>query len=96
MPIYEYKCDKCGHQLETIQKFSDPPLSECPACGEHALSKLISASAFQLKGTGWYVTDFRDNKKKDTAKAGDAAKADKSSGESGGDSKPADKKASEA
>lgn len=98
MPIYEYKCDKCGHQLETIQKFSDPPLSECPACGEHALSKLISASAFQLKGTGWYVTDFRDknNKKKDSPKGDDKSKAEKTSGESGGDSKPADKKASEA
>lgn len=99
MPIYEYKCDKCGHQLETIQKFSDPPLLECPACGEHALSKLISAAGFQLKGTGWYVTDFRDNKKKDSPKAADKNKTDKTekpSGESGGGGKPADKKTSEA
>ncbi len=97
MPIYEYRCDKCGHQLETIQKFSDPPLRECPACGEHALAKLISASTFQLKGTGWYVTDFRDkNKQKDAPKADDKNKTEKPSSESGGDSKPADKKASEA
>ena len=103
MPIYEYKCDKCGHQLETIQKFSDAPLQECPACGAHALTKLISASAFQLKGTGWYVTDFRDNnKKKDAPKADDKTKteektktAEKTAGDSGGDKKPADKKPSE-
>lgn len=98
MPIYEYKCEKCGHHLETIQKFSDPPLHECPACGEHTLTKLISASAFQLKGTGWYVTDFRDNKKKDPSKAGEKDKTkdktDKTPSESGGDSKPTDKKAS--
>jgi len=95
MPIYEYKCDKCGHQLETIQKFSDPPLQECPACGERTLTKLISASAFQLKGTGWYVTDFRDNnKKKDTPKADDKTKTEKSPTTAGSDNKPTDKKAS--
>ncbi len=64
MPIYEYKCSACGHQLEAIQKFSDDPLLECPECGKPQLQKLISPSAFQLKGTGWYVTDFRDQGKK--------------------------------
>lgn len=64
MPIYEYKCNACGHQLEAIQKFSDDPLVECPECGKPRLQKLISSSAFQLKGSGWYVTDFRDKGKK--------------------------------
>jgi putative FmdB family regulatory protein len=82
MPIYEYKCDECGHQMEAIQKFSDAPLSECPACGKPALKKMLSASAFHLKGTGWYETDFKNSgsksKSKDspcnTCSAGDAAK----------------------
>lgn len=64
MPIYEYQCSECGHQLELIQKLSEPPLVECPQCGEEALKKLVSAAAFQLKGSGWYVTDFRDKDKK--------------------------------
>lgn len=64
MPIYEYKCTACGHQLETIQKFSDEPLKECPDCHQSALQKLISNSAFHLKGGGWYVTDIRDKDKK--------------------------------
>ncbi len=59
MPIYEYQCGACGHQLETIQKFSDAPLTECPACGKPALQKMLSAPAFQLKGSGWYQTDFK-------------------------------------
>ncbi|MDZ7751477.1 MAG: zinc ribbon domain-containing protein [Gammaproteobacteria bacterium] len=64
MPIYEYRCDKCGHEMEAIQKMSDDPLIECPACGEAALRKLVSAAGFHLKGSGWYVTDFRDKGKK--------------------------------
>jgi putative FmdB family regulatory protein len=63
MPIYEYKCGACGHQLEAMQKFSDEPLKECPTCGKPALNKLISASGFLLKGSGWYVTDYRDKAK---------------------------------
>ena len=58
MPIYEYECDACGHHMEALQKFSDPPLSECEACRSHKLKKLISQSTFHLKGTGWYVTDY--------------------------------------
>ncbi len=60
MPIYEYECASCGEQLESIQKISDPPLTECPACKQPALRKLVSAAAFHLKGSGWYVTDFKD------------------------------------
>lgn len=78
MPIYEYRCGACGHELEVMQKMSDKPLVECPSCGKPALSKLVSAAGFQLKGSGWYVTDFRDGKK---AKQGDKAKDEKSAGE---------------
>ncbi len=64
MPIYEYQCGACGHQLETIQKFIDAPLTECPACGKLALQKMLSAPAFHLKGSGWYQTDFKGMDKK--------------------------------
>ncbi|MDE3157103.1 MAG: zinc ribbon domain-containing protein [Acidobacteriota bacterium] len=57
MPLYEYRCDACGHQFEIIQKFSDPPVETCPKCGG-AVTKLISSPAIQFKGTGWYVTDY--------------------------------------
>src|SRR3569623_958948 len=68
MPIYEYRCEACGHALETLQKMSDAPLTECPHCGAPALKKQVSAAGFQLKGSGWYVTDFRDKGKKPDAK----------------------------
>lgn len=58
MPIYEYQCTACGHQLEAIQKMSDEPLTECPECHKTTLTKLVSAAGFQLKGTGWYKTDY--------------------------------------
>ncbi|ANI29082.1 FmdB family transcriptional regulator [Yersinia entomophaga] len=64
MPIYEYACSACQHRLEKLQKFSDAPLTDCPACGKPALSKQISAAGFQLKGTGWYATDFKPGAKK--------------------------------
>ena len=67
MPIYEYQCEACGHILETLQKISDAPLTKCPECGEDALKKLISASAFRLKGGGWYETDFKTGNKKNVA-----------------------------
>ncbi len=63
MPIYEYRCSACGHELEVLQKMSDKTLTDCPSCGKATLSKLVSAAGFQLKGSGWYVTDFRDKKK---------------------------------
>lgn len=59
MPIYEYRCDVCGHELEALQKMSDAPLTECPACGKPTLKKQISAAGFRLKGSGWYETDFK-------------------------------------
>jgi putative FmdB family regulatory protein len=67
MPIYEYRCASCGSDLEVIQKISDSPLTECPKCGKNSLEKVISATQFQLKGTGWYATDFKESgKKKET------------------------------
>lgn len=67
MPIYEYRCDECGAGLEKLQKISDAPLRDCPACGKPALAKLVSASSFRLKGGGWYETDFKTGKKKNGA-----------------------------
>lgn len=64
MPIYEYQCTKCNHQLDAFQKISEPPLIECPNCHQPTLNKLVSAAGFQLKGGGWYVTDYRQNKAK--------------------------------
>jgi putative FmdB family regulatory protein len=69
MPIYEYRCDECGAQKEILQRISDAPPINCPECGKPALKKLVSAAGFQLKGTGWYVTDFRDKGTKPAAKA---------------------------
>ncbi len=59
MPIYEYRCDACGREIEVLQKMSAPALLDCTACGKPALRKLMSAAGFQLKGTGWYATDFK-------------------------------------
>ena len=80
MPIYEYQCEACGHTFETIQKISDEPLKECPECGATQLKKLVSAAGFQLKGTGWYETDFKNSSKKKSepkGKTSDAKKSDK-------------------
>jgi len=66
MPFYEYQCKNCGHDLEAMQKISDPPLKKCPHCGKPQLKRLMSAPVFRLKGGGWYETDFkgdRDNKR---------------------------------
>jgi putative FmdB family regulatory protein len=60
MPIYAYKCSACGFAKDSLQKMSDPPLTVCPACGASAFEKQVTAAGFQLKGSGWYVTDFRD------------------------------------
>lgn len=68
MPIYEYQCESCGHQLETIQRMSDDPLTDCPECEEPQLKKLMSAAAFRLKGSGWYETDFKKANQKNLAK----------------------------
>jgi putative FmdB family regulatory protein len=68
MPIYEYRCGKCGQEHEVLQKASEPPLRKCPACGKPALKKLLSAAGFQLKGSGWYATDFKGGGKKPAEK----------------------------
>lgn len=64
MPIYEYKCLKCGHQFEVIQRFSDNPVEICPNCKNNKVEKLVSAPSFRLKGGGWYETDFKTGSKK--------------------------------
>ncbi len=62
MPIYEYQCQACGEHLDKLQKMSDAPLSTCPKCDKESLKRVISSSAFRLKGTGWYETDFKNKK----------------------------------
>ena len=69
MPIYEYRCTECGHEAEVLQKFSDPALTTCTACGKPSFTKLLSAAGFQLKGSGWYATDFKGPAKKSEAKS---------------------------
>jgi putative FmdB family regulatory protein len=64
MPIYEYRCAACGHQEDHLQKLSDAPLTKCPACGRKKYAKQLTAAGFQLKGSGWYATDFKGGKKK--------------------------------
>ena len=86
MPIYEYQCQACGHQLEVLQKVSDTPLKKCPECGKSKLQKLLSAPSFRLKGGGWYETDFKSGKKKNLA---DSGKEDKPAAKE--ESKPAKK-----
>ena len=80
MPIYEYQCQACGHDIEVIQKMSDPPLEECSSCGELTLKKKVSAAAFRLKGGGWYETDFKTGDKKKNI-AGDKSSGDTSAGD---------------
>ncbi|MEX0730534.1 MAG: zinc ribbon domain-containing protein [Aquisalimonadaceae bacterium] len=101
MPIYEYQCEVCGHELEAIQKMSDAPLSDCPDCAKPALNRKISAVGFRLKGGGWYETDFKSSGQRnlagDKSSSGsgtsDSAKTD--SAKSGTESKPAAKTGSD-
>lgn len=90
MPIYAYRCDACGHAKDVLQKISDPVLTTCPACGGHGFRKQLTAAGFQLKGSGWYVTDFKGGSnggnKPAEAKPADAKPAD---------AKPADSKPAE-
>ena len=76
MPIYEYECQSCDHELEKIQRMSDQPLSDCPSCEQPELKRLVSAAGFRLKGGGWYETDFKKSEKKNVHDSG------KKSGES--------------
>ncbi|MGL4574047.1 MAG: FmdB family zinc ribbon protein [Burkholderiaceae bacterium] len=78
MPIYAYRCDDCGFEKDVLQKLSDAPLTECPSCGKPAFKKQVTAAGFQLKGSGWYVTDFRGGNKTKEAPAKDAATKDAS------------------
>lgn len=93
MPIYEYRCDRCGKEFEAWQKFSDAPIETCEACGGHA-SKMISQSSFILKGSGWYVTDY-GNKHSSTSSSGCAKPpAKEGSSESATTTKPTETKSS--
>ena len=87
MPIYEYECTDCGHRTEVLQRLSDPPLEACPECGK-PVRRLVSAPAFQFKGTGWYATDYAGKGKKDEKPQGegDSKSPSKESGESSGGS----------
>lgn len=94
MPIYAYKCDSCGHTLELLQKMSDSPARDCPSCGAATLVKQVTAAGFQLKGSGWYVTDFRGGQSAKSApdKAAESG-ADELAGKAGepsGSSPPAE------
>jgi putative FmdB family regulatory protein len=101
MPIYAYRCAECGFQKDHLQKVSDPLLTECPECGKASYKKMLTAAGFQLKGTGWYVTDFKgggaktvpavstDNKADDTAKPADAKPADAAPAKSDSTAAPA-------
>lgn len=93
MPIYEYACDACGFEAEFLRKVSDPLLTDCPECGKATFHKLVSVAGFQLKGTGWYVTDFKNKDKGAKRAAGkDAPAVESDSKSAGDDSKPAEKK----
>ena len=96
MPLYEYQCEACAHRFEQIRKFSDPPLTSCPRCSG-AVRKLVSSPAIQFKGTGWYVTDYAKQDRKDPSDGaeskagassdGAASKPDKQEAKKSGDSK---------
>ena len=99
MPIYAYRCESCGFDKDVLQKMSDAPLTQCPSCGADAFRKQVTAAGFQLKGSGWYVTDFRGGNSGGKSAAATGAKDNASGGEStasSGDSKPAGEGASTA
>lgn len=87
MPIYEYACRDCEHRFETIQKAAEGPLQECPACGQPALKKLLSAPVFRLKGSGWYETDFKTGDKRNVAESAEAKSEDSAASNGGGEAK---------
>lgn len=97
MPIYEYQCKSCGHELEKLQRMSDPSLTDCPACDQSELKRLVSAARFRLKGSGWYETDFKKGNRKNLHDSGDSgdgpSKADSSA--AGSTSKSSDTKSSD-
>lgn len=79
MPIYEYRCEDCGFQKDVLQKVSDAPLSLCPSCGHETFVKAITAAGFQLKGSGWYATDFKSGASAKPAAASSESKTDSAS-----------------
>ena len=83
MPIYEYRCASCGHQQEFLQKVGDAPLTVCTQCGKPSFSKMVTAAGFQLKGSGWYATDFKNKGSKPAAKSADAPKAETKAADGG-------------
>ena len=89
MPIYEYRCQDCGHELEKLQRMSDDPLTDCPSCEKPQLKRLVSAAGFRLKGAGWYETDFKQGNKRNLAGSDSEGGSGKKT-DSGG--KAADKK----
>ena len=89
MPLYEYRCSSCGHQQEFLQKWSDNPITVCTACGKETFSKMLTAAGFQLKGSGWYATDFKGSGSKPAAKA-DTAKGEGKSESAASASKSSD------
>ena len=86
MPIYEYRCARCGHQQEFLLKVSDAPLTVCTKCGAPEFSKMVTAAGFQLKGSGWYATDFRNSGSKPEAKS-ESTKSESKKPESAPESK---------
>ncbi len=85
MPIYAYKCESCGHAKDVLQKMSDDPLTVCPSCGQASFKKQLTAAGFQLKGSGWYVTDFREGSKPAATPAAEGAPAAASPAKPAGD-----------
>ena len=94
MPIYAYKCSACGYSADVMQKVSDTPLTICTACGKAAFTKQITAAGFQLKGSGWYATDFKNGSKGAKKESTDASSSEKA-GEKSGDGKTGDGKTAE-
>ena len=87
MPIYAYKCDSCGFAKDVLQKMSDAQLTQCPSCGAPAFKKQLTAAGFQLKGSGWYATDFKDGGKKPTPASGSGEDKAGASGDATSDGK---------
>jgi len=91
VPIYAYKCSACGHAQDVLQKMSDPVLTDCPECGQSTYAKQVTAAGFQLKGSGWYVTDFRDGgKKSGSSSSGESSGSSASGSSDTAAAKPAD------
>lgn len=103
MPIYEYRCQSCGHELEKLQRLNDAALIDCPECGKSALKRLVSAAGFRLKGAGWYETDFKKSNQRNlvdsgsdkSAKAESTGSSEGSSGSSSGGSSGSESKSSD-